>query len=112
LQQPCHRAVLVRSLAVTTSFTLVGNALGLFRLREVLNMRMPGFSAEASLYRPRSYRERRVDGVMAACETVEAAANLEIEPADVYFETPWDTCACWFSDNSCHCTPKKRRFLA
>jgi len=75
-------------------------------------MRVPGFSAEASLYRTRSYREMRVDGVRDAFEAVEAAQSRAARerPAiivlDFHFQTPWHNCACSREWGDCTCTPR------
>jgi hypothetical protein len=79
--------------------------------------RMPGFTAEASLYRTGSYRAMRVDGVGNAWDAVEAAQSRAarrpvLEPADVFFQTPWNDCFCWRSDGSCVCIPRQQVMTA
>jgi phospholipase C len=82
---------------------------------------MPGFTAEASIYRTRSYRETRVDGVSDAFEAVEAAQsraalirqgmsarniNETFTVADFYFETAFRQCWCNRAENWCSCFPR------
>jgi hypothetical protein len=69
-------------------------------------MSTPRFTAEASIYRTRGYRERQVDRARVVFQAVEAAKsraaliregvipqrniNETITVADFHFSTPWD----------------------
>jgi hypothetical protein len=70
-------------------------------------MNMPGFTAEASIYRTRNYREMQVDGVSDAFEVV--AARVTYLPwGRVKFDTPYCSCTCHQNGDwcACSCPPK------
>jgi hypothetical protein len=83
----------------------VRHALNFSIRRRAMNVpNMPGFTAEASIYRTRSYREVQVDGVRDAFEAVEAQKLPVIEVLDVHFETPFGfECNCSTETGNCYC---------
>jgi hypothetical protein len=70
---------------------------------------IPGFTADASVYRARGYRGMRVDGARNAF-AVEASLKKQL-PAiiiiDYHFSTPWHNCSCSREDQVCFCSPKE-----
>lgn len=80
---------------------------------------MPGFTAEASVYRSRDRNRIRVDGVSNPFDVVEAAQNRaapmrvemsarrpEMSVADFHFHTAWLDCICSTTDGWCSCWPR------
>lgn len=70
-------------------------------------MNMPGFTAEASIYRERYYREIQVDRVTDALEVVAATRITHIGWGRVKFDLPFHTCVCREDGDWCACWSKK-----
>jgi hypothetical protein len=91
-------------------------------------MNIPGFTAEASIYRTGGYRKGRADRAGAAFQAVEAAQsgaalirkgviaqrniNETITVADFQFSTPWHNCGCSTKEGWCVCTPVRQVITA
>lgn len=78
-----------------------------------MNVSMPGFTAEASIYRTENYRGRQADGVSGGFQAVEAAVireqppiNMRITVADFFFQTQWLDCFCSTTEGWCSCMPR------
>ena len=82
--------------------------------KEVGNeLSMPGFTAEASIYRTENYWGIEVNGARDAFQAVEAALireqppiNMRITAADFSFQTPWLDCFCSTTEGWCSCVPR------
>ncbi len=86
---------------------------------------MPGFTAEASVYRSCDRNRIRADGVSNPFDVVEAAQNRtapmrvemsarrpEISVADFHFQTAWLDCFCSTTEGWCSCLPKREVITA
>ena len=78
-----------------------------------MNVTMPGFTAEASIYRTENYRGRQADGVSGGFQAVEAALiraqppiNMRITVVDFFFRTQWLDCFCSTTEGWCSCVPR------
>lgn len=65
-------------------------------------MNMPGFTAEASIYKTRNYREMQVDGVSDAFEVV-TPARINCGMKECTFDTPYCHCTCQRDGSWCYC---------